>query len=249
MSNPYFTYTTPLVAGETARSGQVNATEQSQETGFDLVYADVNRGMRVPAGETPAQADYQLTENAAARALKVLGFNAAGTGYQLFPSVPVFRGAWLTATGYVLGDIVTAGAEQSLYYCLVAHTSGVFATDLAAGKWVKIIDNSGAYQASFRPQIITAAASPYLASAGDDLLVDVGAGPVTINLPASPALGDQPIGITHLDGNITVNNITVGRNGKLIMALTQDMTISDTNASVMLGYSDAARGWRLIRGT
>lgn len=42
--------------------------------------------------------------------------------------------AWLTLTGYVVGNYVTESG--TIYYCLVAHTSGTFATDLAAGKWV-----------------------------------------------------------------------------------------------------------------
>jgi hypothetical protein len=46
------------------------------------------------------------------------------------------RGAWLTATAYALKDYVTSGASG--YVCVVAHTSGVFATDLAAGKWVLV---------------------------------------------------------------------------------------------------------------
>jgi len=41
--------------------------------------------------------------------------------------------AWLTATPYVPGDQVTEAALN--YICLEAHTSGVFATDLAAVKW------------------------------------------------------------------------------------------------------------------
>lgn len=42
--------------------------------------------------------------------------------------------AWLTATNYVLGDFVKQAGV--IYYCVTAHTSGVFATDLAAVKWV-----------------------------------------------------------------------------------------------------------------
>lgn len=42
--------------------------------------------------------------------------------------------AWTTTHAYVAGDFVTQTAVQ--YYCLVSHTSGTFATDLAAGKWV-----------------------------------------------------------------------------------------------------------------
>jgi hypothetical protein len=41
--------------------------------------------------------------------------------------------AWLTATNYSIGDYVQQASVY--YYCLAAHTSGVFATDLAAGDW------------------------------------------------------------------------------------------------------------------
>lgn len=43
------------------------------------------------------------------------------------------RGAWLTATVYALNDLATFGGNA--YVCAVAHTSGDFATDLAASKW------------------------------------------------------------------------------------------------------------------
>lgn len=41
--------------------------------------------------------------------------------------------AWVTATSYVPGNAVTSGAF--IYVCLLAHTSGVFATDFANGDW------------------------------------------------------------------------------------------------------------------
>lgn len=47
--------------------------------------------------------------------------------------------AWLTATAYVAGppaSVVTQSGET--YVCLTSHTSGTFATDLAAGKWLKV---------------------------------------------------------------------------------------------------------------
>lgn len=43
---------------------------------------------------------------------------------------------WVTATAYVLGDYVVSGSVN--YACIVAHTSGTFATDLAAGKWQRM---------------------------------------------------------------------------------------------------------------
>lgn len=42
--------------------------------------------------------------------------------------------AWLTGTAYLLGDFVTQGGNT--YRCDIAHTAGVFATDLAALKWI-----------------------------------------------------------------------------------------------------------------
>jgi hypothetical protein len=44
-----------------------------------------------------------------------------------------YKGNWATATAYLVDDIVVRGG--STYICLVAHTSGTFATDLAANKW------------------------------------------------------------------------------------------------------------------
>ena len=42
--------------------------------------------------------------------------------------------AWLTGRSYVVGNAVTQGGL--VYRCLLAHTAGTFATDLAANRWV-----------------------------------------------------------------------------------------------------------------
>ena len=44
--------------------------------------------------------------------------------------------AWITAHAYTVGTFVKAGAPLDVYRCAIDHTSGTFATDLAAGKWV-----------------------------------------------------------------------------------------------------------------
>lgn len=46
---------------------------------------------------------------------------------------------WVTATAYVVGDYVVSSSLT--YVCLTAHTSGTFATDLAASKWMLTIDS------------------------------------------------------------------------------------------------------------
>lgn len=51
----------------------------------------------------------------------------------IYPNGPGVAAAWVTSTAYVVGDSVRNGTTE--YVCQVAHTSGTFATDLAAGKW------------------------------------------------------------------------------------------------------------------
>lgn len=51
-------------------------------------------------------------------------------------------GAWATAHSYAIGDVATQGTGT--YVCAVAHTSGTFATDLAANKWNLIFDSAAA---------------------------------------------------------------------------------------------------------
>lgn len=57
--------------------------------------------------------------------------------------------AWVTSTAYVIGDYVLQ--SNTIYYCLTAHTSGTFATDLAADKWVE----QDIYDASFTDAFAT----------------------------------------------------------------------------------------------
>jgi hypothetical protein len=46
----------------------------------------------------------------------------------------LFKGNWATGIAYVVGNSVVANGAA--YYCVTAHTSGTFATDLANGLWI-----------------------------------------------------------------------------------------------------------------
>lgn len=67
---------------------------------------------------------------------------------------------WTTATNYVVRD--TVFHDSSFYRCLVSHTSGTFATDLAADKWALIADFT---QATADAQAAQAAAEAAQAAA------------------------------------------------------------------------------------
>lgn len=55
-------------------------------------------------------------------------------------NIPQQRGTWVTATSYIPGDFVVDSNRYAV--CLVPHVSGVFNTDLAAARWVVLIDLS-----------------------------------------------------------------------------------------------------------
>lgn len=68
----------------------------------------------------------------------------------------VFRGAWVTTTAYAYKDVVTQSSNT--YVCVVAHTSGTFATDLAAFKWMLLAQGATAASAiAFTPTATLAA--------------------------------------------------------------------------------------------
>jgi hypothetical protein len=78
----------------------------------------------------------------------LLLIEAAGSATGLASLV---RGLWVTATAYTIGQIVQN--STSSYICAVAHTSGTFNTDKAAGKWIILGETaaSGASAISFSP--------------------------------------------------------------------------------------------------
>ena len=80
--------------------------------------------------------------------------NAAGnlptdtTYWRVMSEGQDYKGAWSTASAYIVDDIVQRGG--STYICLVAHTSDTFSTDLAANKWesfVRGLRNRGSWAA------------------------------------------------------------------------------------------------------
>jgi len=81
---------------------------------------------------------------------------------------------------------------------------------------------------------------------GDQILVNTsGSGigtAVTINLPASPAIGNE---VHFIDsGNaFASNNLTIGRNSSNILGAASDLVVSTNGAAFTLVYVNATRGW------
>ena len=141
-----------------------------------------------------------------------------------------------------------ATARSSSNYTLTVKT--VSGTGIAIPIGAKIVLYSDGTNISSGPitkgyYTIPAA---YTAVNGDQLLINTtgtGGGlnaPVTITLPASPAIGNE---VTFIDsGNgFGSNNLTIGRNSQPILGAASNLTVSTNGAAFTLVYVNSTRGW------
>ena len=84
--------------------------------------------------------------------------------------------------------------------------------------------------------------SPYTAVAGDQIFVDTTSAVATVNLPASPSVGDE---VTIIDSRnyFASNAVTVGRNGSPINNGTSEATLNTNAMAATFIYVDATCGW------
>ena len=85
----------------------------------------------------------------------------------------------------------------------------------------------------------------YNAGAFQLLWCNTTSGPFTVNLPVTPSKGDT-VRIVDVANTFDTNNLTIGRNGQLIMGDAADMTVDTEGASFDLIYYDATYGWKLF---
>ena len=89
---------------------------------------------------------------------------------------------------------------------------------------------------------ITDSNSPYTTVAGAQIFANTTANPITINLPASPSVGDE-VSVLDTRGTWGSNNCTIGRNGSPINSGTSDLVLNTNGQSITLVYVDSTRGW------
>lgn len=193
---------------------------------------------------------------------QTVGFNQLEPGLTIGLTTPATN--WLTATSYTVNNVVYE--NNSLYICAISHTSGVFATDLAAGDWVLFI-NTGQFVAAAAASATAAAVSQSSAAssatsaansaaaaaasaAGFDLLASCVAA-TTANLSATYANGTAGMGAT-LTNNSTQAAISVDG---VSLSSSQRVLVWNQSAAAQNGvYSvttvgDSSHNWVLTRTT
>ena len=142
------------------------------------------------------------------------------------------RGAWATATAYALKDMVVQSGI--VYVAMSDHTSGTFATDLAAGKWA-------IYQGMTAPvseSMVSGFDPMYDGAAGNGTADDTSA-VVAANARGKTLFINKP---HKLSGTVTLGTVQFGPNGKLIAASGASITITSVVDTRQQIFDDSAGG-------
>ncbi len=161
------------------------------------------------------------------------------TGYTV--TLSLAHTAWATTTAYVVGDIRVQSSVA--YYCLIAHTSGTFATDLAANRW------RVATGAEIDYNLTASNASIFTGVAVDDVFIiepalyqssgSTSARGVSIDLNGTAGTAYTPTDIVFIQGGYTITSSWQSSNAP-ICAIRLEQSLDGVNF-------DAIKEWN-IRG-
>ena len=88
----------------------------------------------------------EITENAANRANKVLGFDNLGE-FEILKELGTYRGDWAAGRAYAVRDLVKDTSTNNIYFCNTAHTSQgsqPLTTNTNSANWDLIVDAAAA---------------------------------------------------------------------------------------------------------
>lgn len=142
--------------------------------------------------------------------------------------------------------IEDATARSSSNYTLTVKTVSGTGVTLPVGSTTVLYSDGTNITGKLQTKGYYTPPSTYTAVNGDQLLVNtsgsgIGTG-VTINLPTSPAIGNE---VHFIDsGNaFGSNNLTIGRNSSNILGAASNLVVSTNGAAFTLVYVNATRGW------
>ena len=139
-----------------------------------------------------------------------------------------------------------ATARSSSNYTLTVKTVSGTGVTLPVGSTTVLYSDGTNITGKLQTKGYYTPPSTYTAVNGDQLLINTsGSGigtAVTINLPASPAIGNE---VHFIDsGNaFASNNLTIGRNSSNILGAASNLVVNTNGAAFTLVYVNATRGW------
>ncbi len=172
------------------------------------------------------------------------------------------QGTWQwqgSATGVWGGEEVNIGTEWALHNEGLTGGNGGYIdrTELSANttgyKYYRMVGVRGAVYGGgntqwldwyFTRQEGTDSAPTYDAITNTSYMINTTAGTFTVKLPTNPAVNDY-VDFADQASKFATNKLTVGRNGKNIQTLAEDLEINVANSSTRLTYTGTTNGWVL----
>lgn len=154
--------------------------------------------------------------------------------------------------GVSQGSLALTGAASGTITIGVQSAAGTFNFNLpqTAGTSGQVLTSGGGGGAAmtWSANGIAAVAiqnANFNAAVNSSYCIDTTSGAVTMTLPAAPANNDK-IQFIDCSSKFGVNALTVSRNGKAIMGLSENMTVNTVNAAAVLVYVSTNNDWRMF---
>ena len=144
---------------------------------------------------------------------------------------------------FIVEDATTRSASN---YTLTIKTVSGTGLTLPVGSTTVLYSDGTNITGKLQTKGYYTPSATYTTVNGDQVLIDTSgsgiSGPITINLPASPVIGNE---VTFIDSgnNLASNNLTVGRNGSNINGAASNLVVSANASAFTLVYVNATRGW------
>jgi hypothetical protein len=139
-----------------------------------------------------------------------------------------------------------ATARSASNYTLTVKTVSGTGLSLPVGSTTVLYSDGTNITGKLQTKGYYTPSATYTAVNGDQILVNTsGSGigtPVTINLPASPAIGNE-VHFIDSGNSFASNNLTIGRNSSNILGAASDLVVSVNGSAFTLVYVNATRGW------
>lgn len=212
---------TRVVTNHIATEGQQTFAVTGGFLSIDMVDVFVN-GVRQPESEIGMG---NFLEGAFAEVVLYAG-TIEGDIVNIIVTKPIAEDAIVRKDGDVMTGFLTLHADPT--------------SDMHAATRQYVLDSAAAAVAKPTWSVV---ATNTTAVAGQNLIVDLNGGSVTVTLPATPAAGDK-VQIKWARGTPT-NTLTIARNGSNIIGNAVNYQPVEEDGSIEMVYANAAIGWTI----
>ena len=232
----------------------------ASSTSSDLKLELITTGEKSGTWGTITNTNLQILEQAASGYLSLnvgsadvalsLANHATANGknlyYKLTGTLTANRSVTMPASAERVFIVEDATTRSSSNYTLTVKTVSGTGLTLPIGSTTIVYSDGTNIIGKLQTKGYYTPSTTYTTVNGDQILVESSGGgigtAITINLPASPSIGNE---VHFIDSgrNLSSNNLTIGRNGSNILGSASDLVVSTNGSAFTLVYVNATRGW------